>query len=513
MFYASAIINIIFILTAFALALFAARDWWLVGLIFLMSCLALLYRYLSGARARKNLAKLSNLRKSIKDNVKIGETIIVPSGERLSADGAISDGEAILNEFPLTGLPQQILRRKDDLAYASTINEGGDLKIIARKVGRNTMIAKAIDTIRAAKNFPSGFQKKAAVATIVFGGFIFLFGGGAYFGRVGGINTFIALLLVFSSDMGVFSIGKIWEARVSRMALHGVVVKKEEVLEKVASIRRVVFNLDDYFSRSRKNFVYLRAFWSALDNDILSLASSAERYSDHPLADAILAEAHRRSIKYHNPDSFSVIKGEGVAATVDGAKIIVGSENLININNVHIQEEIKKHIDAERQRGVETALVAKDSKIIGALSFSDAKKTELKIAVSQLETLGVEKATKESSDKPALIVGIGSDAAENSSKNIRLSVDALSGGVFPEESDIVLMGDSFGALQKIITLSRETKVTLRNMFILLSALNIIGVLLIWKGFFGPYGAISFHAIIEFFIFIFVSRTAKNDEML
>ena len=506
------IINIVFILTAFSLALFAARDLLLAGLVALVGCLALLYHYFSGGRVRKNLAKLENLQKSLESDLKIGDAITVPSGERIPADGVILEGEAILNEFPLTGSPQQILRRKNDSVYAATINEDGDLKIIVKQTGENIMIAKVIGAVRLAIKSPSAFQKKAALAASGFG-VVLLSAGAAYYWKVGNINITIALLLVFFLDGAVFSAGKVWEARVSRLTLHGAVVKKIDTLEKISSISRSVFDLDGYFSRSGKNFSYMRSFWGASDNDILSLATSAMRYSDYYLAGVILAEAHRRDIKYKNPDAFSVIKGEGAVATVDGAKIAVGSEKFITANNIHIQDEIKKHIDEEKQKGMETALVARDSKIIGALSFSDAKKMELKTAISQLENLGVKELVDENSMRPALIVKDVLNGVAGSKKDVWVAVDALDAGVFMEEADILLMSDSFDALPKLIMASRETRTVLRNMFLLLLILNIIGAGLVLAGFFGPYSAILFHLAIDFFVFIFTLQVAKTDGMV
>ena len=514
MFYTIApiILNIVFILTAFGLALFAARDLLLAGLVALVGCLALLYHYFLGGRARKNLAKLENLRESLKDDFKIGERILVPSGERIPADGAIFEGEAVLNEFPLTGSPQQILRRKNDSVYAATINEDGDLKIIVKQTGKKTMIAKVISAVRLAAKSPSAFQKKTTLAAVVFGA-VLLSAGAAYYWKVGNINMLIALLLVFFLDCAVFSADKVWEARVSRMALHGAIVKKTDTLEKMSSISRAVFDLDGYFSRSGKNFSYMRSFWGASDNDILSLAASAMRYSDYYLAGVILAEARRRDIKYKNPNAFSVIKGEGAIATMDGAKVAVGSEKFITANNIHIQDEIKKHIDEEKQKGMGTALVARDSKIIGALSFSDAKKAELKTAISQLENLEVKESINEDHNQPALIVRDALAGATGSKKDVWVTVGALGAGVFMKEADILLMSDSFGALPKLIMVSRETRTALRNMFLLLLGLNIIGAGLVLAGFFGPYSAILFHLAIDFSIFIFTSQVAKKDGMV
>ena len=506
-------LNIIFILIALCLALFAARDLLLAGFVALTGCLTILYHYLSGGRARKNLAKLENLRKSLKSDFSIGETIIVPSGERIPADGVILEGEAVLNEFPLTGSPQQIMKRKDDWAYAATINEDGDLKIGIKRIGENTMIAKIMGAVREAGKFPAVFQKKMALTAVIFGVTI-LSGSVAYFWKTENIDAIIASFLIFFINCGVFLAEKVWEARVSRMALHGVVARKAEAIEKAAFASGIIFNSDVYLSRSKKDFSYMRAFWGALDNDILALAASVEKYSDHPLADAILAEARRKSIKYKDPESFSVTKGEGVAAVVDSVEVIVGNENFLIANNIHMQDEIKKYVEAEKQKGMDTAIVARDKKIICVLSFNDAKRAELKTAVSQLEVLGIKEVDKEDSSRSVLIVGDGTADAVGSSEAVSVAIGVLAGsGVFPEKADILLMGDSFGSLQKMIVSGRETAAALKIIFISLLGLSIIGVLLVWIGFFGPYRAALFHIMVESFVFIFMSHIAKKDGMV
>ncbi|HEY4475278.1 MAG TPA: hypothetical protein VJB92_00945, partial [Candidatus Paceibacterota bacterium] len=195
------------------------------------------------------------------------------------------------------------------------------------------------------------------------------------------------------------------------------------------------------------------------------------------------------------------------------------------------------HIDEEKQKGMEIALVARGSKIIGALSFSDAKRAELKTAISQLENLGVypvrekspqatevapvdaafsngiKESVDENSMRPALIVKDALDGAAGFKKDVWVAVGTLDAGVFMEEADILLMSDSFGALQKMIASGRETAATLKIMFIALFGLSALGALLVWVGFFGPYSAVLFHIIIEFFVFIFTFQTAKKDGMV
>ena len=115
--------------------------------------------------------------------------------------------------------------------------------------------------------------------------------------------------------------------------------------------------------------------------------------------------------------------------------------------------------------------------------------------------------------RPALIVKDALDGAAGFKKDVWVAVGTLDAGVFMEEADILFMSDSFGALPKLIMVSRETRTALRIMFLLLLVLNIIGAGLVLAGFFGPYSAILFHLAIDFSIFIFTSQVAKKDGMV
>lgn len=511
--FTSKIVNIILTLDALALVIFAARDWRLVGFILAVILFAEVLRYLAGKPARKNLAKLENLyQKSVKRDAREGDVITVQSGERIPADGVVAEGETLCNEFPLTGSPQQILKRKGDPVYAAAINEGGDLRVSVRRGGDDTVIAKIVRSVKEMWRLAPCLEKKIAAGAILLNTLVFLSAAGVYYLSNGGWSASVTLLLAVSFDGAVFFIWQLWRANISRAALRGMVIRNAEALKRIARSSFITFNLSGQLARSAKNFSYMRAFWGAADNDILALAASAEKYSDHPLADAILAEAHRKNIKYQNPDAFTMIKGEGVLAENRGKKIIIGSEKLILENNIHIQEEIQKHISSEREQGVEVAVVAFDKKIIGVFSFSDAKRTELKMITAQLKDLGINEASAVTAAKGVIIVRDATNEADNlPAKSVDIAVNALGGGVFPEKADVLIMHNSLGILPKMITFSRESSAAMKKIFILLIGLNAIGAALIWWEIIGPYSATAFRAFSEFAAFSLAMRLYKKGE--
>lgn len=511
----SKIISIVLTLSVLAIIFFDTRDWWLVGVILAMILFVEALRYRAGKPARKNLAKLENLyQKSVKRDAREGDVITVRGGERIPADGVVAEGETLCNEFPLSGSPQQILKRKDDPVYAATINEGGELCVLVRRSGDNTAIAKIIRSVKEMWCLAPRFERKITASAILLNIVVFLSAGGAYYLSDGDRNVSAALLLAVSFDGAMFFIGQLRKANVSRMVLRGMVIGSAEALERIAQFSSIIFNLGGQLARSAKNFSYLRAFWGAADNDILVLAAIAEKYSNHPLADAIIAEAHRKNIKYQNPDAFTIIKGEGVAAENGGKKIIVGSEKLILENNIHIQEEIQKHISSELEQGVEIAIVALDKKIIGVLSFSDTKKAELKIVVSQLKELGVNEVGADDAAKGAIVVRDAAGETDNLPANsVDIATNVLGGGVFPEKADVLIMHNSLGILPKLVSFSREIASGVKVMAVIFGMLNIMGIGLVFLKILGPYGAITFRVFSEFAAFSLAARLYKKSEML
>lgn len=511
----SKIINIVLALSALALVVFFVHDWRLVGFILAMISFVELLRHLAGKRALKNLAKLENLKQKFTGSgAREGDVLTVRAGERIPADGTIAEGETLCNEFPLTGSSQQILKRKDDLVYATTINEGGEAGVLVRNVGDKTMIAKMTRAVKELWHCMPSFERKIMAITVFLSVFIVLLAIAARRFSVGGQGVSVALLSVVSLDGIVFLTWQLWKARVSRAALHGVIFKSADALKKLAKFSFVSINPGNQPAHSIKNFSYMRTFWGVADNEVLMLSAIAEKCSDHPLANAILAEAHRKNIKYQSPDAFTMIKGEGVIAEQGGKKIVVGGEKLIRENNIHIQEEIQKHISSELDQGTEIAIVARDGKIIGVLSFSDAKKAELKITISQLKGLGVSEIGARDTVKAAIAVNkAAKEASDFSGDDVNVAADVLGSGVFPEKADVLIMHDSLAMLPKLIIFSRESRAAIRTIFIFMIGLNVAGVALVWWKVFGPYGAVSFRMLSELTAFIFARRLLEKDEDL
>lgn len=511
----SKIVNIILALIALSLAIFVARDWWLAGLIFALVLFIEILRYLAGKSARKNISKLENLARSLtKYSIHEGDTVLVRGGERIPADGVVAEGETLCNEFPLTGSPLQILKRKGSPVYATAINEGGDINILVRDFGDHTVIAKMARAVRALWRLAPGIEKKALMAELGIFIFIAVVTGVARYSLFGNLNMIISLFLVTSLGASAFLIHQLWRVNASQAALRGIIFKSASAFENLGKCCFISFNLNSDPAHSDKNFSYMRVFWGVADNEVLALAASAEKFSNHPLAGAILAEAHRKNIKYQNPDAFSIIKGGGVLADQGGKKIAIGSEKFILENNIHIQDEIQKHISRELEQGTEIAIVALDKKIIGVFSFGDVKKEELKLLASQLKVLGVSEAGADDTAKTMISVRSATDeASESAGGNINMAFGVLDAGVFPKKYDILIMYNILGVLPKLIAFSRESSVMAKKFLIFSVGLNVIGIALVFLKILDPYGAVSFHIFIELVALILAIRLFKKSDIL
>lgn len=537
----------VFSAVALGAALYFSPDIRSAQYIILMLSSARLVDYFTQERAKRAISALLDLKpKSARlvkegeelqvalESVRVGDVVMVENGEKIPVDGIVEKGEGLVNESPLSGESRQILKRLGDKVYASSINENGILYIKTEKIGKDTVLAKIIELVQNAQATKAPTQKTADTFAAWFLPLALgVVGGVLYFTE--DITKSIALLLVICADEIAVATPIAILAGIGQAARDGVIIKGGIHLEALSRINAIVLDKTGTLTYGRQDISFIRTFWGAGEEAVVSFAAMAEKHSEHSLARTILEYARRRNIPYETPDTFEAISGKGVKAYYKGAEILVGNERFIREHNVHIQEEVAKHILDEETKGATPVIIAKDIKIIGVISIIDSPRSSAKEAIKQIHALGITnvvmmtgdnnevagqtarflgidsyhaqmlpedkfKKVKEMVDAGQKVIMVGdgvNDAPALSIADVGIAMGAMGTDVAIEASDVALMNDQLEKIPEVIALSRRVMRVIKGNILLWIASNSIGMTLVFVGVLGPVGAALFNFLTDF----------------
>ena len=308
------------------------------------------------------------------EEVRLGERVVVRPGERIPVDGTVLDGESAVDESMLTGESMPVEKRPGDTVFAGTINRSGGFRYEAKKVGRGTTLQQMIELVQQAQgsrapvarlaDVVSGYFTMAvlAAALVTFVTWLFL----APFG-VAMVNAVAVLIIACPCALGLATPTAIMVGT-GRGAAHGVLIKGGEALEMAHRVDTIVLDKTGTLTRGKPRVTaVLPATGSGTDelpqNELLRLAASAERYSEHPLGRAIVEAAAARGLALEEPAEFAALSGHGVHARVGRHRIEVGKPGVT---------------------------VTIDGRLAGTIEIADTIKPEAAEAVRRLRALGLD---------------------------------------------------------------------------------------------------------------------------
>ena len=331
---------------------------------------------------------------SIEDIV-VGDRIIVRPGERIPVDGMVESGTSSVDESMLTGESAPVAKRAGDEVYGATVNGRGGITFTATRVGRDTMLANIVKLVEEAQGSKAPIQRLAdlissyfvpaviGVAALVFAVWLAFGPDPSY---VTAILTAVAVLIIACPcAMGLATPTAIMVGT-GKGAELGVLIRSAEALERAHGVEVVVLDKTGTLTRGRPTVTSVSADAGIEENDLLSLAASVERLSEHPLAEAIVAEAERRGLETADADDFTAIPGKGATGTVDGVSVAVGSARMMREIGVR-SEEIGDRGDGS---AATTVCVAVDGRPAGVVTIADTLKPEASAAVAELRRQGIE---------------------------------------------------------------------------------------------------------------------------
>lgn len=370
------------------------------------------------------------------DQVKMGDILRVKPGEKIPVDGIVTEGSSFVDESMITGEPIPVEKKAKDSVTGSTINQTGSFLMEAKRVGSETLLARIVQMVSEAQRSRAPIQKLADVISGYFVPIVVLVAIVTFiiWALIGPeprfvfalVNAVAVLIIACPCALGLATPMSIMVG-VGRGAEMGVLIKNAEALERLEKVNTVMMDKTGTLTEGKPRITQIVASSDWQENELLRLAASVEKNSEHPLALAIVQGAQERSLTIPEVDQFNSVTGGGVTGIVEGKKVFVGKPNLMEENHItgiaSLQAQAK-----EAQEQAQTAIfVAIDGKAIGFIVVADPIKASTSKAIEDLHQLGI---------KVIMLTGDNEYTAKAVAK--KLNIDEVHAGVNPKDKNILV---------------------------------------------------------------------------
>ncbi|MBS4215689.1 MULTISPECIES: heavy metal translocating P-type ATPase [Neobacillus] len=332
------------------------------------------------------------------EEVILGDILYIKPGEKIPVDGKVIEGQSAIDESMLTGESVPVDKKIGDEVIGATLNKNGFLKVEAIKVGRDTALAQIIKVVEEAQGSKAPIQRLAdkisgvfvpVVVTIAVITFIiwYLWVEPGNFAE--SLEKMIAVLVIACPcALGLATPTSIM-AGSGRSAEYGILFKGGEHLEITHRITTVVLDKTGTVTNGTPVLTDFSHTNSITEEEFLTLVGSAEKQSEHPLAQAIVQGIREKGLQLKEPAEFEAIPGFGIKAAVDGKQLLIGTRKLMTNFNVEIDSALLQMEELERA-GKTAMITAIDGQYAGVVAVADTIKGTSKTAVSRLKKMGLE---------------------------------------------------------------------------------------------------------------------------
>ena len=453
------------------------------------------------------------------EEVKTGDSIIVRPGEKIPVDGVIREGSSAIDESMISGESVPVDKQPGDQVIGATLNKTGSFTFEATKVGRNTVLAQIVKMVRQAQSTKAPIQRLADVVAGYFVPVVICIAVATFvlwyiFGPTPPIKfamlTFVSVLIIACPCALGLATPTSLAVGTGRGAESGILIKSGEALQIARRITAIVLDKTGTITSGKPALTDVKLLLNTSEDELLQLAASCERGSEHPVGEAIVTGAQERGLELISPRSFEAIPGGGVQAEVDGQSVLIGTAKLMQKSGIDTSES--DFVANELQKQGKTAMyIALNGSVAGLVAVSDRVKPTSESAVTGLKALGLKVImitgdNLQTADAVARSVGIESVMAEilpaqKASKVKELQeageVVAMVGDgindapalaqadlgiaigtgtdVAIESSDITLISGELGGVVTAIELSRATMKNIRQNLFFAFIYNSLGI--------------------------------------
>jgi len=328
--------------------------------------------------------------------VQVGDLVLVRPGEKVPVDGEVVDGASQVDESMLTGEPMPVFKKAGDTVIGATLNKTGSFRFRATKVGKDTVLSQIVRLVQEAQGSKAPIQKLADRVSGVFVPIViclaiatfmawFLFAPVESRLTLALLSSVSVLIIACPCALGLATPTAIMVGT-GRGAQSGVLIKSAEALETAHKVNTVVLDKTGTITQGQPSVTDVVA--QGVDADeLLRLAASAERGSEHPLGEAIVRSAQGRGLKLSQPQGFNGIPGRGIEATVDGRRVLIGNAHLMSERGLSPDEVTAQRLAGE---GKTPMFVSLDGRFAGVVAVADPIKESSREAIERLKRLGLQ---------------------------------------------------------------------------------------------------------------------------
>jgi Cd2+/Zn2+-exporting ATPase/Cu+-exporting ATPase len=496
---------------------------------------------LEEASPRKALVRRGGIESEVDiRSLSVNEIVMVRDGERIPVDGVVVKGSALVNQSSITGETVAGEKTVGSKVYAGSINESGLLEVRTERIGTDTTFGKIIELVREAENRKAPIEKVADKLATRLVEFAILFSVVTFI-ITRNLTSTISVIVVAGACGVAAGTPLAMIATIGNASKRGLIVKGGTYVEELSRVDTVVIDKTGTLTFGVPIVTDVTPVGDCDQAQLLQFAATAERYSKHPIAAAIVEKASELGIKPEEHSAFNYTPGKGVQVDGNGRKILVGNSILLNEGGVEISSEASSAAAQRASEGKTAVYVAHDKKICGLIAVSDRIRDESKTAIADLRRMGIKTvmltgdnkvaaqivarevgiddvyADLLPQDKVAIIkrlvaeghrvamVGDGiNDAPALAYANVGIGMGAGT-DVTIEEADIVLMTNDLQKISYIVKASKKAYHTIMQNFYGTLTVDAIGVGLAFLGFLNPLLAAGIHVASET---IFISNSAR-----
>ena len=364
-----------------------------------------------------------------------GDLLRVRPGEKIPVDGVIVEGASSVDESMVTGEPIPVEKKAGDRVIGATINGTGTFVIRAERVGSDTLLAQIVRMVSEAQRSRAPIQRLVDVVAsyfvpaVIFAAVV-TFIVWAIFGpqprmAYALVNAVAVLIIACPCALGLATPMSIMVAT-GRGATEGVLIKNAEALETMEKVNTLVVDKTGTLTEGKPRLVSLIALEGFTDTDVLRLAATLERGSEHPLAAAIVAGTEERGLSLATAEDFKSITGQGVTGRIEGRTVALGNEQMMRALGVAI-DAISSTADTQRKDGQTVMFVAIDGRLAGLIGVADPIKATTPEALKMLKDDGI---------KILLLTGDNRITAEAVAR--KLGIDQVEAEVMPDQKAAVV---------------------------------------------------------------------------
>lgn len=363
------------------------------------------------------------------EEVQLGDVLIVKAGESVPVDGVVLEGTSSVDESALTGESIPVEKQAGDSVIGATINKSGYFKMRATKVGDDTALSQIVRLVDEATSSKAPIAKLAdkvsgvfvpvviTIAVIATAAWL-LTGHSVEFALSIGISV---LVISCPCALGLATPTAIMVGT-GRGAVNGILIKSAEALETTHSVNTVVLDKTGTITQGKP--VVTDVVDGGIGRDkLLSVAASLEKRSEHPLAEAIVAEAEKESLTFLSVDKFEQIPGQGIRGEVEGQFCLAGNRRMMEANRIE-KSDLLARGEALAEDGKTPLYFALDGKLIGLIAVADIVKPTSAQAIAELSNMGIE-----------VVMLTGDNAKTAEAIRRQVGVDRVVAEVLPQDKE------------------------------------------------------------------------------